>query len=200
MEALLSEISLIAPTRYKPHTRKAADPSPVIWILLVFASGYINRFGELTAEKTISSLKIVGTSVSKFIGKHKNDKPADVIFALPIPDSVTIVEAAVENADRNGSIPAAISELPNVYYEAIRLIAANRKDYFEQIKYLFNPVTETWEINYLVTKKSKEIVLGPRYYEPDHPLHARYKAFQEGRPNLESGKYYGVSIGGIFGD
>lgn len=110
---------------------------------------------------------------SKLLEIKPDEKP-DVIFSVPIPDSLTLVEGAVEEADKS-ALDMAWRKLPDLYAIASHIISRNQKDYFAEMKFLYNPSIDNWDINYFTTRKTHKIILGPRYYDPSHPLRERWE-------------------------
>jgi hypothetical protein len=176
----------------------------VLWVFLSFAfggiaQGFFARIGELIADHTIASapkLKLLGSKLSELMHNQQPENRGDIIFGIPLLNSKTVVEAAIESVNET-SVEIALGKLSEVYAEASRLIAANREDYFDQIKYIFNPRENVWEVNYLIIKSNREIILGPRYYDANHPLNATYLAFKYEIDNTDFTQL-GTSIGGTI--
>lgn len=170
------------------YIRKSEIPQVVIWVFIAFAGGFIARFGELAADKAIHSTKEFYKKLNDRFSKFLQINPAkpDVIFGIEIPDSSVAVEGALEQASKE-ILEIVWQKLPEIYAIATHLIRQNPKGYFSQIKFLFNPQSKKWEINYLTLRKSGRIIQGPRYYEPNHPLRERWEREIE-RIVKESGK------------
>lgn len=177
VQPIVESINEVVPTRSRLRLRKAEVPPAVIWVLVTFASGFIAGLGKITADATVelgvSLVDRLTECFSKLLDLNR-EGPTDVIFQLPISGSSTHVECAVENADRS-SLEYVWGTLPTLYASAIHLIEQNRRDYFSEIKFLFNPVTRAWELNYLAIRDTQRIILGPRYQDPSHPLRARFE-------------------------
>lgn len=173
---ILDSLNEIVPTDSHLYVRKSEIPQAVIWVLVGFAAGYVARFGELAADKTIHSAKEFYKKLNDRFSKFLQINPTkpDVIFGIEIPDSSVVVEGALEEADKE-TLEIVWEKLPELYAIAVHLIRQNPKDYFSQIKFLFNPQSKKWEINYLTLRKSGRIIQGPRYYEPNHPLKERWE-------------------------
>lgn len=187
VEAALSEIAELLPVESAEYVRKAEIPHAVIWLLVGWAggqlaSGFISRIGELAADATLAASKAKFARLNVAIGKllHKakpHDRP-DVIFGFHRQPGSPLIEAAVEHADPE-TLQAVWESLPLVYALANTLIERNRADYFVELKFLYNPASRKWEINYLTTRRTKQVILGPRYYVPDHPLYRRWQEAQD---------------------
>lgn len=177
VQSIIESMNEVVPTRSTLRLRKAEVPPAVIWVLVAFASGFIGGLGKITAEAIVDLGVSLAESLNKRFSKLLELNPdghVDVIFQLPIPGSRTRVECAVESADED-SLEQVWGTLPTLYASAFHLIKQNRQDYFSEIKFLFNPVTRTWELNYLATRDTQRIILGPRYQDPSHPLRARFE-------------------------
>ncbi len=77
------------------------------------------------------------------------------------------------------------------YFGETTVIKSNHKDFFQEAKFLYNPITKSWEINYLAIKKTKRIILGPRYSDQNHPLHHRWA---ENKGKAKGKSYVSLSI------
>jgi hypothetical protein len=177
VEPIIESINELIPTKSVFFIRKAEIPPPVIFVLLAYATGFIARLGEVTADKVLKQASSVSSEFKKrfaqLITKSNNPQKPDVIFGIPIYKPDVIIEGAVEEADIV-VLNKAWEKLPNLYCLAERIIKGNRRDYFSQLKFLFNPVTENWEVNYILTRNSNRVILGPRYSDSSHPLHKRW--------------------------
>lgn len=110
--------------------------------------------------------------------KPEGSRP-DVIFHIPIPDSDTIVEGSWEDSDPVYATRV-LEKLPELYAAAVHVIQRNPENFFSQMKFLYNPEADIWEINYLIIRKTNRVIKGPRYYSPKHPLRSRLeKAMSE---------------------
>jgi len=174
---VIRSLNELVPTEERHRARKSFVPQPVIWVLVEFAGGIIARFGEVTADKFMKAASAFYKDLSERFAKFLEIKPAerpDVIFSIPIPNSSTTVEGAVEEADK-ASLEVAWRKLPELYAIASHSIGQNQKDYFLEMKFLFNPSSKNWEINFFTTRKTRKVIQGPRYYDPSHPLRGRYE-------------------------
>jgi hypothetical protein len=152
---------------------------------VTFAAGFVGGLGKVTAEAAVEVGVSLVHRLNKRFSKILDLNPVgqtDVIFQLPIPGSRTRVECAVENADEC-SLERVWGTLPTLYASAFHLIEQNRQGYFSEIKFLFNPVTRTWELNYLAIRDTHRIILGPRYQDPSHPLRARFEKMLRSEKN-----------------
>lgn len=193
---VMEEINQLVHTEVHLYVRKAQLPPAVIWIFVGFvggqiASGFFSRLGELAAEKMVEVVGSFHDQLSeRFARLLRRGKPwdtePDVILGLRIPGSDTLVEGAVENAEGQ-SLRTAFEELPTLYAIATHLIERNSPDFFLVMRFLLNPETRSWEINYLVTRKTSRVIMGPRYYDPTHPLRARYEKIVAQASKAESG-------------
>lgn len=197
VEPIIDSINDLIPTKSEFYIRKAEIPPPVIFVLLAYATGFIARFGEVTADRVLKQASSVSSEFKKrfaqLITKTNDSQKPDVIFGIPIQNPDVIIEGAVEEAEIN-VLNKAWEKLPNLYCLAEKIIKRNRRDYFAQLKFLFNPVTEIWEINYILTRKSNRVILGPRYSDFSHPL---YKRWSTERHNfiVDDKKEWGMSLG-----
>jgi hypothetical protein len=181
---VIEEINELVETHQDLYVRKAELPQAVIWVLVGFAGGHIAsgffiRLGEMAAEKTVGTTKGFYKQLSKRFAKLlEKAKPEgsqpDVIFHIPVPDSDTTIEGALENAD-HGDIEKVLEKLPELYGLAVHLLQRNPPNFFSIMRFLYNPSDDRWEINYLVTRKTNKVIKGPRYYDPTHPLRPRYE-------------------------
>lgn len=188
VKPILDSLNEIVPTESNLFVRKSEIPQAVIWVFVAFAGGFMARFGELTADKAIQSTKEFYKKLNDRFSKFLQINPTkpDVIFGVDIPESSVVVEGALEQANKE-ILEIVWAKLPELYAIATHLIRQNPKNYFSQIKFLFNPQSKKWEINYLTLRKSGRIIQGPRYYEPNHPLRERWEKELE-RITNESGK------------
>lgn len=182
---ILDEIGELVDVEQGHYVRKAELPQPVIWVLVAYVAGsivtgFFSRIGEVAADKVGELAKKfysqLGDQFSRLLGKSKPEgSRPDIIFGLPIEGSDTVVEGALENADPT-YLEWALGSLPNLYGLARHLLDRNPPGFFSIMRFLFNPESRRWEINYLVTRKSNKIIQGLRYYDPEHPLRHRYGA------------------------
>jgi len=184
---IVGELNELVDTNQGLYIRKSELPQPVIWVLVGFigghiASGFLARFGEVAADKMIElgkenwkKLKHKFVDLAK-VSNHPKKAP-DFIFHIPIPESETIIEGALENSTPE-RIEDVLDSLSQLYAIAKIIIERNKPNYFSQLKFLFNPNDKKWEINYFITQ-SNLVVKGPRYYQRDHPLRERYQKMIE---------------------
>ncbi len=171
------------PVEHRLSIRKSEVPQSVIWVIAAFigggiAAGFLNRVGEVIADKTIDASKPLLTNIGKNLSTLINktipkDKP-DFIFLIQTPEVSEHIEGALETPTSEILIEAC-NKLPELYAYALKLIGQNKPGYFQDLKFLFNPISHKWEINFLTIKQSHKIVLGRRYFIPDHPLRYRYE-------------------------
>jgi hypothetical protein len=175
---IIASINELIPTQSDLYVRKAEIPQAVIFILLSYATGFIARLGEITADKVLEKTSLFykefHNRFAELVKKSKTGKMPDVIIGIPIPNTELIIEGAIEEASIE-SLKKVWGKLPDLYCFAKWLVERNRQNYFSQLKFLFNPMTEKWEINYLVTRDTNRVILGPRYIESSHPLHKRWE-------------------------
>ncbi len=175
---IIQSLNEIVPTTEQISVRKAEIPPAVIWVFVGFAAGFVARFGEVTADKLMEKAKKFYDDLtgrfSKFLDIKPDEKP-DIIFSVPIPDSLTVIEGAVEDADKM-ALDVAWRKLPDLYAIASCIISRNQKDYFAEMKFLYNPSTNNWDVNFFTTRKTHKVILGPRYYDPSHPLRKRWES------------------------
>jgi hypothetical protein len=174
---IIESLNEVVPTEEQVMRRKAEIPHEVIWVLVAFAGGIVARYGEraadIIAEKAIQFYKELNSRFVKIL-ELKPDIHPDVIFSVPIPNTNTVVEAAIEEA-RKDDLEIAWRTLPQVYAIASHIIERCPPDHFADMKFLFNPQDNKWDINYFTVKATKKILLGPRYYQPDHPRYQRWE-------------------------
>lgn len=181
---LIGEINKLVETSAGQYRRKAELPHPVIWLLVGFvgghiAGGFFSRLGEVAADKVLEAgekfYEQLSENFVKLFEKAKpNNSQPDVIFNIPVSGSDTLIQGALENANTT-HIRNVLKKLPEMYACAVHLIEQNSPNFFSEMKFLYNPEVQRWEINYLVTRKTNKIIWGPRYYDPQHPLRARYE-------------------------
>ena len=174
---VVKSLNEIVPTREEPTVRKAEIPEAVFWVLIGgIVSGFITRLGEVLADKALetgrSLLKQLGERFAKLLELDPANRP-DVIFSIHMPDTSTIIEGAVEDADKT-TLSEAWESILELCALAAHILEQNRRDYFAEVKFLFNPLSKKWEINYITTRETKRVILGPRYNDPTHPLHQRW--------------------------
>lgn len=183
----LGEIKELLPATHAQYVRKAEVPHPVIWFLVGWAggqilSGFFTKMGEVAAETFLAasreSFTRLNKTVASLLKKSKGGNRPDVIFKFPQAQGGLFVEAVLERADED-TLQRVWEEIPLVHSMAQTLVERNRPGYFAEMKFLFNPTSGKWEINYLITRQGRQVVLGPRYYLPSHPLHKRW---EEGQP------------------
>ena len=182
IQTALEELSTQFPTGHQYYARKSEFPQSVVWLVVVFiaggvSGGFLNRIGEVLADKVIAvtgqKLRNIGEILVSLRSKTLiNDKP-DYIFVVPMQDCDVNVEGALESPDTQ-TIVQACEKLPELYVYARKLLSQNQKDYFSDLKFLFNPVTQRWEINFLTIRKTHQVVKSQRYYIPEHALRLRY--------------------------
>lgn len=174
---IIDEVNEQLPAKLSERGRKAEVPQEVIWILIAFAGGFVARLGEVTADGLLafSELAIgkLTEKLSKLLKKSKPTGQPDVIFQVEIPNSDVLVEGALEYATED-VLETVWSKLPELYLLAENVIARNRPKHFAVLRYLFNPYSNEWEINYFLTRNSKRVILGKRYTDPNHPLRRRW--------------------------
>jgi hypothetical protein len=191
---VIASINELVPTRQKHITRKAELPEAVVFVLVAFAGGFVARFGELAADKAGEFASSLYSRLNKrfmrLLATSKSDQPGDVVFEVPVPDTSVVVEGAVENVTGE-QLEIAWKRLPELYALAIEIIEQNRPDFFSHLKFLLNPLTKRWEVNYLVTRKSQRVILGPRYHDPSHPLRQRWESE---RSNYDADKLDNVGM------
>jgi hypothetical protein len=191
---IIASIDELIPTKRRMYVRKSDIPNVVVWILVAFATGLVQRIGEVATDRMLESLHgKLSQRVSLLLSKSKASERPDVIFSVTVPDSNAIIEGAVESASGQ-MLERVWPSLPELYCFALSLVRRNRKNLFSQLKFLFNPVTNKWEINYLLTKGTNRVILGPRYYERAHPLWQRW---EDERVNygVSGHAHLGMSIG-----
>jgi len=138
---IIASIDELIPTTQRMFVRKSEIPQVVVWILVAFATGLVQRVGEVVADRTLESLhRTLNQRISLLLSKSKASEKPDVIFSVTVPNSNTIVEGAVENASKQ-VLQRVWSSLPELYGFALSLVRKNRKDFFSQMNFLFNPVT-----------------------------------------------------------
>lgn len=194
---VIESLNEFIPTQPEQIIRKAELPQPVLYVVGSFLTGFIARFGEMTAEKALDVMKdFIASFRNRFeqlLATSKSDQPVDIIFRLPIHNTNTVVEGAVEGATKEHR-DMAWDSLPELYVLSYEIINRNRKDIFSHIKFLFNPSTGKWEVNYLLTRKNFRAILGPRYSDSSHPLRKRWED-ERHNYNEENLKNVGMSIG-----
>lgn len=178
VKPIIQSLNEIVPATEHIRVRKAEVPPAVIWVLVVFAGGFVARFGEVAADKSMEVAKKfyddLTTRFSRFL-RVKPEEKTDIIFGIPIPDSLTLVDGALEDAEKT-TLDSAWRKLPDLYAIASYIISQNQKDYFAEMKFLYNPSTSTWDINFFTIRKTRKVILGPRYYDPLHPLRKRWES------------------------
>ena len=191
---LIESLNEVIPTDEKIVVRKSEIPVAVIWILIGgISGGFISRLGEVLADKTISAgHSLLHAIKDRFLLllKQRTNRKTDVVFGIPLANSETLVEAAVEDANQE-TIAEVWESLPKLYAIVTRIIKSNPKDFFQEAKFLYNPVTRSWEINYLAIRKTRRIILGPRYYDQTHPLWHRW---EENKDKATGKSYVSLSL------
>lgn len=196
VKPILQSLDALVETRAHLYVRKAELPPAVLWVLVAFAGGFIARLGELTADKTLELYRQLSEPFKSLLKKAKPKPTADIIFSIPIPGSSTIVEGAIEDAYAT-NLEEIWPRLPTLYAVAVSIIQRNNKDYFSEIKFLYNPANSKWEINYLTIRKTHKVILGPRYYDPSHPLRKRWDEERKTQKQaISSGEGLAASVGG----
>jgi hypothetical protein len=198
IDPIIDSINDLVQTRRAHYIRKAEIPQPVLFILLAFATGFFARLGEVTADKVRKKASLYyeefNERFAQLLIKSKTLQKPDVIIVIPILNSDAVVEGAIEEADKE-TLRNVWPKLPELYCMAGKIITRNRQDFFSYLKFLFNPVSQNWEVNYLLTRDSKRVILGPRYIETSHPLHRRWETE---RPNYKvTDEKLGMSLGFI---
>jgi hypothetical protein len=184
IDEAVAELGELIEVRTGHYVRKAELPQPVLWILIGYAAGrildgFLSRIGEMAADELAERAnQFIGKASAKLnglAGKAKPpDKRADIVFAVPLPDDVTVAEGVLEEPDE-AQIGSALGALPRLFALAAHIVERNRPGYFSRMSFLFNPTTGNWEINYLVLTESKRVIQGPRYFLKGHPLRGRYE-------------------------
>jgi hypothetical protein len=183
IEAVVDKLSSQYPIQHQLYVRKAEFPPSVLWLVVGFiaggvATGFLNRIGEVVADKVMEvtgkKLKNIGEILASLEKKTLTKDRPDYVFIIPIEDSDVNVEGALECPDAPTLIQAC-EKLPELYIYAKKLLSQNREGYFSDLKFLFNPMTALWEINFLTIRSTHQVVLGKRYFIPDHPLHLRFE-------------------------
>lgn len=196
VQIIIQALEKYLPTDEEQVVRKAEIPAPVIWVLLAISTGILSRVGERIADKVVEvaspKFNEVGNKIKQlFALKHKpNDEAVDIILGVPHPDSDAVIEAAIENANEV-SFNKAWESVENLYALIDRIVESNPRDQFVEIKFLFNPSSLSWEINYLITRTHR-IFLGPRYTDPSHPLCTRWQKMRD-RLNDKENLFVSVS-------
>jgi len=177
VQPIIESLNELVPTEEQIFRRKAEIPREVIWVLVAFAGGIIARFGEKAADvitdTAVQFYKELNSRFARILELNPDVKP-DVIFNVPIPNTSTVVEAAVEEANKD-DLEKAWRSLPVVYAIASHIINRCPPDHFADMKFLFNLQDHRWEINYFSVRATEKILLGPRYYQPEHPQYQRWK-------------------------
>lgn len=194
IKQVIEELSIDVPVGNNQFIRKSEVPQSVIFVIAAFvgggiAGGFLNRIGEVAADKAIEVTKPLLQNIGKKLGSLTEktipgDQP-DYIIKLQIPGIEENVEGAIESPSPV-ILKEAFEKLPELYAYTGKVLSQNQPGYFQDIKFLYNPFTNRWEVNYLTIKKSKKIVYGRRYIVPDHPLRLRYE--QELKRINDSGK------------
>jgi len=190
----IEELSKDVPIEHKFYVRKSEIPQSVVWVVVAFiggsiAGGFLNRVGEVLADKTLEITKPllagIGKKLSSLMDKTiQRDKP-DYIFIVQIPGANVNVEGALESP-APAVLEEACEKLPELCAYAIKVLSQNRPDYFQDLKFLYNHTSHRWEINFLTVKRTHKVIKGKRYYILDHPLRLRYD--EELRSLKELGK------------
>jgi hypothetical protein len=181
VQAVVDELSSQFPTEQQHYFRKSEIPQSVVWLVVFFASGiaagFLSKIGEVLADKVIEvtaqKLRNVGVILATLTTKALTKDRPDYIFIIPMQDSDVNVEGALESPDDH-TLLEACKMLPELYIYANKLLLQNRENYFSDLKFLFNPISQHWEINFLTIRKTNQVVIGKRYFVPDHPLRHRY--------------------------
>ena len=180
---LIKELGNEFPIENRKYLRKSEVPQSVVWITVAFigtgiATGILNRIGEKIADSVIKvakpKLSKIGKTLSGLKGKTIQGDQPDYIFLLQIPGIKENIEGALESPSPE-VLQEACEKLPELCVYVYKILAQNQANYFQDLKFLFNPNTLQWEINYLTIKKTQRIVYGKRYYQPKHPLKLRYE-------------------------
>jgi len=196
-DPIIESLSDLTPTKSGYYIRKGELPQAIILILGALATGFIARLGEVAADQMMAKAKSLYQDLSrelaKLLTKSKTEQRPDIIFNLTSNRSATVIEGAIENADAN-ALEVAWTKLPELYWQSNELIRRNREDYFSHVTYLFNPVSQKWEVNFLLTRVTHQVILGPRYYDSNHPLskrwieeNAKYQDTSKGKPSMSIG-------------
>ncbi|MBZ0285129.1 MAG: hypothetical protein K8L97_30630 [Anaerolineae bacterium] len=202
IETILQEIDTFLPISVESYVRKNTDPHPVIWIILgsgagAILNGFLSRYGEVAADKTISVVKGLYQKLSgefRNLAEKSEEKQSDFLVSFELPNSDTKIECAIESTE-DQDIENALINLWKAELMAFNLIDKNRKDLFSCIKFLFNSKTGAWELNYLVSRAHQQITWGPRY-NPNHPNYERYEEMLKSIEENRDVKW-GMSIGGL---
>jgi hypothetical protein len=183
IQAVADKLSSQYPVEHHPYIRKAEFPPSVIWLVVGFiaggvATGFLNRIGEIVADKVMEvtgqKLKNIGEILVPLEKMTLTKDRPDYIFIIPMKNSDVNVEGALECPDATTLIQAC-EKLPELYIYAKKLLLQNREGYFSDLKFLYNPLTNLWEINFLTIRDTHQVVLGKRYFVPEHPLRVRYE-------------------------
>ena len=186
---VLAKINKLVPIESDHYYKKAEPPSAYLWILVGFAGGQIAsslflKQGAGSPEAAIKAgirfYRSLAKNIAVLLGKARLEgRRPDIIWGMPIPDAETIIEGASEEAEER-EIEGALERLPMLYAAARHLVVSNPPGTFTQMKFLYLPEQKIWDINYLVLKEAKRVILGARYFAGNHPLRARYEmALQE---------------------
>jgi hypothetical protein len=181
IKKIVESLNEIIPTEQQMIGRKSEIPQEVIWIFVGFTGGILTRFGERTADYLLDGAKSLYKDVISRFNKIFDLKPEinpDIIMKVPLDGDNTIVEAIVEDANKD-LLDIALKSLPIVYAIATKIISKAPKDHFFEMKFILNPQSKQWEINYFTLRKDHKILLGQRYYQKDHPSYARWQKIMD---------------------
>ncbi len=160
--------------KVRHHLRKSDVAEVALWL---FLGGFFAKYGEATAEMTLATtrkvLKHLSSTLTKLINSSKTESNfRDLVIGIPLEQTNVIVEASIENPNEV-DMNLALNRLPELNKLTLDLINNHRPNYFSIIRFIFNPLTQVWEVNYLVTRSGR-LIKGQRYNSPTHPLYPRY--------------------------
>jgi hypothetical protein len=187
VELTVRELSELIDVRRAVYIRKATEAHSVIWIGVRFvggliAAGFLTRLGEMAADRLLEHARPfyveMNNRLAQLLSKAKTGDRSDVIFTLPDAVPGVQIEGAVEGAEPS-TLSRVWAKLPELHALATHFVQANPPDHFSQMKFLYNPASERWEVNYLTLRKYHSVILGPRYYVASHPLSRRWRDQQE---------------------
>jgi len=196
IKPLIDNLGKIAPTAENLVAQKSQIPQEVIWfMLLAVTGGFLQKMGEGIADETVKIThafleKCRQTLINYF--QTRNHKNPDVIFQIPFQEQMIVIEGAVISPNEK-ILCEAFDRLPELFALAAFILESNKKGYFRNIKLIFNPKSDQWEVNYLMTKKLERIILGPRYFDKSHPLFCQFDQVVEDAINK---KGISISLGG----
>jgi hypothetical protein len=171
------EVKLFASSTAKPISvkdqqigRKAFTPPSIIYLSLLtiplyfFAKGFFTRLGERLADRTADELadtyKSFKTKLIKLLKSRTQTDTPILLIDFQHPESDVQIEAAVQSENEIVAHNY-LDKIQELYTFVGYFLRSNSSHKFKKIQFIFDPATQSWKVNYLITE-SGQIILGDR--------------------------------------